>query len=174
MPENKIYPFSDENMVYNLATQRYILTPQYVSQELGVNLNITGQTADSTNSSAFATQLLNQASRQVYNYIYEAVQNTQLWTYWLAKTPSVREKLKIMMLAQVEYLQVNGFLPNMSGINQSSGNIMDINKIRGRAKVADTVDQIANQVVLEWGIAMRYSGSVNIYDTCYLNNDGSW
>lgn len=152
------YPYSNNDMKYDYATHRYTLTPECVLRELGLDLGTEANVAGNANPSAFALQALNKISRQVYNYIYETASDTAEWEKLLAVTPSVRDKLKRMMLAQLEYVSNAGYAPNTSGINRTTGQMMDVNLLRGRVKVADEVEQIANQTVAEWGVCMRYLG----------------
>lgn len=168
MNEQIIFPFSDEFMEYNYHTHKYILTPKCVLDSLGISLETQLNTAGNANPSMMANMYLIQISNEVYNYLYEYVQNTQYWTFVYAKAPSLRDKFKQMMLDQVMYSITNGFLSNYSGVNIAKGTVIDGKVLRGAMRMANSVTIIANQVVAEIGVAMTYSGSFN------LLNNGQW
>jgi hypothetical protein len=156
------HPFNDDSMEYEKSIHGYVLTPQAVLRELGIDLAAAGNIVGSANPSAYISRKLRENSRTVYRYLKENSIDTQLWARVLAKAPSVRDMIKEMLLGQIEYEYSTGYSAIMSGINPTTGAIMDITAIRGRAKIAPIVEELANdEIVPEIGVCLRYIGHLN-------------
>lgn len=87
------YPLSDDAMVYDYTKHRYILTPEYVLNNLGIDLyeKMGGKRTVNT-TTAINVLLDNRISFKIYSAIY-AHQDKQLMEYILAKSPSARKVL---------------------------------------------------------------------------------
>lgn len=95
------YPLSDDSMVYDYTKHRYILTPQYVLNNLGIDLYEKMGGARTVNTTTAINVLLdNRISQKIYAMIY-AHQDKQLMEYVLAKSPSAR---KVLLEAMSEQL----------------------------------------------------------------------
>lgn len=143
------YPYNDEKMIYDYTLHRYILQEKFVQEELGINMNEVNAGAD-MNPSNLGKRLLKQVSNTVYSYIYKQ-RDRQRLEYDLAKVPSLRPMILEMLLSQTLYMFTNGVLQNYSGVNVKNGTAMDINALRGRAKVSDDVEIICQNIIPELG-----------------------
>ena len=92
------YPKSDDAMVYDFTKHRYILTPQYVLNNLGIDLYEKMGGARTVNTTTAINVLLdNRISFKIYSAIY-AHQDKQLMEYILAKfinTPDNQSQLLV-------------------------------------------------------------------------------
>ena len=95
------YPKSDDAMVYDFTKHRYILTPQYVLNNLGIDLYEKMGGARTVNTTTAINVLLdNRISFKIYSAIY-AHQDKQLMEDILAKSPSARKVLLEAMSNQL-------------------------------------------------------------------------
>ena len=154
------YPYDDQYMVYNHNLHRYVLTENCVHDELGEKFDL--DTTGDTNPSTLPDRILKRISGTVYRYLYENVWNRDTLEYYLAKIPSLRETIKEMLTEQTLYVLRNGFIEDYSGVNISKGTAMDINQLRGRAKVAPAVEDLAYQTVPELGHSLKFAGPLPI------------
>lgn len=152
------FPYDDEIMRYDYNTHRYVLTEQGVLTELGENLDtILNATADA-NPSTLAQRILKRVSDTVYRYIYRDTMNEEWLEYILATYPPLREIVKEMLQAQLLYMLMNGDIGLYSGVNIAKGQIMDIDKLRGRARIANDVEDLALQSIPGLGYCLKYVG----------------
>lgn len=152
------YPYSDQTMTYDFKRHQYVLTTQGVFLELGENLDTYFPTGSDSNQSTRAKRLLERISRKVYNYIYQDSMNASWLEFELAKQPFLRERIKDMLIYQLEYFLVNGDPTLNSGVNIDKGSAMDINQLRGRVKVADDTEILANEIIPQLGRSIKYLG----------------
>ena len=152
------YPFDDEIMTYDYITHRYVLTERGVFNELGVNLDAILNASGDANPSALATRILKRASETVYLWLYKDSWNAQWLEYVLATLPSLRATVKEMLQSQLLYMLANGDLGLYSGVNIAKGQAMNIADLRGRARIAPEVEDLAMQTVPELGYCLKYTG----------------
>lgn len=154
------YPLDGEDMIYDYNAHRYVLTENCVLRELGENLElILNATADAS-PSTLAARFLRRVSQVVYSYLYRYTQSEAWLEYILATYPPLRARVKEMLQAQTLYMLMNGDLGLMSGVNVAKGHAMDINALRGRARVAPEVEDLAGQFVPGLGYALNYVGEL--------------
>lgn len=156
---NIIYPFNDNTMTYDNVTHRYILTPEFVLAQTGINLNQVLNPAFSVEQQQLAQQWLNQISHDLYMWVYEQNANNVVQEFWLACIPTLREYIRDAMLQQVLYVLKNGDLNMYSGVNLKSGQIMD-KRLLVQVAVAPNAQRELNRIVPELGIAITYSGYI--------------
>lgn len=156
--QNNVYPFSDEMMIYDMNMHKYVLTEKYVLAELGEDLSVLLNTGGDVNPSTLPKRVLKRVSNSVYNYIYEYVWSSDFTERLMALYPPLRDRIKSMLIAQLQYVLDNGFVNHYSGINMAKGTALDINVLRGRAKVADEVEQLAAQIVPGLGRSLLFAG----------------
>lgn len=130
------FPYDDEIMKYDYSAHRYVLTVDGVLHELGTDLKQRLNPGDDANPSALAARFLAQVSRVVYNAIYKYTQDEAVMEYLLAVYPPLRARIKEMLQAQLLYMLVNNDLGLFSGVNVAKGTVMDINALRGEARIA--------------------------------------
>lgn len=152
------YPFDDETMTYDYITHRYVLTERNVFNELGENLDAILNASGDGNPSALASRILKRVSQTVYLWLYEDSWNSQWLEYVLATLPPLRGIVKEMLQSQLLYMLANGDLGLYSGVNIAKGQAMNINDLRGRARIAPEVEDLAMQTVPELGYCLKYAG----------------
>ena len=151
------FPHSGEDMEYKPhPTARYVLTPEYVKTMLGIDLSARGM-AVGANPSAYATRMLDRASRKVYRYCLAASMDTELLRLILAKAPSCRELLRDMMLAEVEF--------------ESAGN-SPFSEDKNKRISYETAELANDMIIPEIGTVLRYSGKLNLFNQHWLQ--GEW
>lgn len=158
--ESKKYPYDDEIMTYDYTNHRYVLTPQGVFEQFGYNLEVILDNGSPTDPRTRADRLLKKVSQSVYLWLYECTMNRDWLEFILATYPPLRDWVREMLQAQLEYVLDNNFVNDFSGVNIAKGNTVDINWLRGRVKVADQVEQIANQFVPGLGYTLTYRGQL--------------
>ncbi len=157
---NQRYPFDDGVMKYDYNMHRYVLTEQGVLRELGENLKVILNKSGDANPSTLAERFLNRVSQVVYTWLYKDSMNEAWIEYLLAKFPSLRPRIKEMLQAQTLYMLMNGDLGLMSGVNVAKGQAMDINALRGRARIAPEVEDLSKQIIPELGYCLKYAGAL--------------
>ncbi len=158
--EDKKYPYDDEIMTYDYKTHRYVLTKQGVFTELGEDLDVILDNTLVADVTKKSQRVLDKVSQSVYFYLYQDAMNRDWLEYILATYPPLRDWVKQMLQAQLEYVLENNFVNDFSGVNIAKGHTIDINWLRGRVKVADQVEQIANQFVPGLGYCLKYCGQL--------------
>lgn len=147
--------YNDDKMTYNELTHRYELTEAAIFNAYGDNLNtIFGDSPDVNTKAAF----LKDVSAQVYGGILDHSQSPDYIEYILAMDTTLRNLVLQMLLAQAKYMLNGGNVAAFSGINLAKGQWIDIDKLRGDARVAVEVVDIASRILPGYGHALIYSG----------------
>lgn len=108
MPEHKVYPYSDEYMIFDAVTNRYVLTKQYVRDVLAIDLDTRINDRTTINPQAMKNRLLRLASNHVYNFIHEHNVNTAAQDYLIAHCPALRPIIRDAMGEQLTYILQSG------------------------------------------------------------------
>lgn len=146
---------NDENMTYNLLTHRYELTEKAIFDAYGENLNTYfGDSPDVNTKTAF----LKDVSAQVYGWILGHSQSPDYIEYILAMDTTLRPLILQMLLAQAKYMLNGGNVAAFSGINLAKGQWIDTDKLRGNARVAVEVVDIASRILPGYNHALIYAG----------------
>ena len=69
--DERVYPLSDMDMVYDYENHFYVLTPQYINKALGTNLSEVLEMTDVTNEAEMPKLWLKRVSRLVYEKLYQ-------------------------------------------------------------------------------------------------------
>lgn len=104
------YPYSDEYMIFDEATNRYVLTEKYVLDELGIDLSERVNERNAINQQIAVKRVLKQVSNQIYNYIHEHCISDALRDCVMYKCPSARPILQEAMSEQFLYIAQKGDL----------------------------------------------------------------
>lgn len=144
------FPYDDEYMTYDYRTHRYVLTEKAVMDDLGENLDVILVNSDPVSRNAF----LRKISRTVYGYIKDQSSSYEFIEYILAKDGRLRDTIKDMLISQVEYTLLGGAIADYSGVNLAKGQFPDIWKMRGDAKVSDTVVTEAFKILPDYGFSL--------------------
>ena len=152
-----ITPYNDETMTYDMDTHQYVLTLDYVKNELGIDLPSRLNTAESDDPQMAAQYVLKQVSNEVYSYIYAHNTNALAQEYYACKLESSRVVIRKAMIEQLSYELISGALANFSGVNVKTGLIMDRKGIE-RAIIGFNAKKALDGVIPEIGIALTYQG----------------
>lgn len=158
--DNQKYPYDDEIMRYDYNTHRYVLTERGVLSELGENLDLILNATGDANPSSLAERFLKRVSQVVYTTLYRNSQGEEFLEYILATYPQLRARVKEMLQAQTLYMLMNGDIGLMSGVNVAKGQAMDIDALRGRARIAPEVEDLSNAVIPGMGFSLSYLGAL--------------
>ena len=140
------YPYSDEYMTFDEATNRYILTPKYVLDKIGVDLEGSLNERNAINPQIMAQRFLTEVSDDIYEYIHSHNVNTAKQDYLIANIPSLRPIIQKAMDQQFMYSRLNGIL----GYSVEK----EVQAQRICPKAVDTL----LQVVPEIGVSILYTG----------------
>lgn len=156
----KKFPDSDEIMTYDYVNHRYVLTKKGVLEQLGEDLDVILNAQGDANPSTLADRVLRKVSQTVYLYLYQDTMSKDWLEYILATYPPLRDTVREMLQAQLMYVLVNGFVSDYSGVNIAKGHTIDPNYLRGRARIAPEVEDLANQFIPGLGYTLKYCGAL--------------
>ncbi len=145
------YPFSDQDLIYDLKSHKYVLTQSCVLNELGVDLNVKYKGKSGT-----VPILLKRISDIVYAHIHKHNVNTQMQDFIIAKTKSGREIIKEAMLNQLLYVLMIGDLT------------MSTDKAKREIAIDFTTEETLLKIIPEIGTTILYTGSL-----CYCAKDNT-
>lgn len=163
MANNITYPYDDEDMIYDYAAHRYVLTQSGVAAQLGIVLQTTIQrTPIDSNPSLAGERFLNFISRHLYGYIYRNIPtaNRNVIEYVLAKCPEVRGIVKQAMLNEVEYVLSEGAFWNKSGINILKGAAMDLSTLRDTRVISYDTEALLYSPIPSLPYPLLYRGVI--------------
>lgn len=134
------YPYDDDFMTYDHATNRYILTLQDVAQNLGVDLE-----SRIKYTNAIST-LLNRVSLKIYAFIHTHNVDNNYQDYIIAKTEAGRKIIKEAMEEQLLYFLAVGDLSR------------SIHEEERRISIDQTAIEVLTQPIPEIGCSILYCG----------------
>lgn len=169
--DEKTYPLSDGLMTYDYINHRYVLTKSGVLSQLGEDLEVILNDAGDANNTSLANRVLAKVSQTVYLYLYKDSMNSDWLEFILAVHPPLREWVREMLQAQLLYVLQNGFVSDYSGVNIARGQAMDINTLRGRARISPEVEDIAMRSIPGLGYCLKYLGALPSVP-CYAYHRG--
>ena len=140
-------PYSDELMTYDAVTKRYILT-EYALSSNGMTIRERLSRKRGTPVSEIINRLTRRISELVYNYIHQFNVANNAQDELIAKSETLRDIIYRAMVAQAEYLLMNG----------------DLSRSVDREKRAVAIDfsakDILTTVVPELGFPITYTGYI--------------
>jgi hypothetical protein len=138
MPE--IYPFNDENLVYDFDSHQYIITYNGVLNGLGEDLYEYNMDVPA------AAKFLERISKQVYRFIYQHVKySATRWVeYRLAKEEELRDVVFEAILGQVEYYLASAgpLVAMQTGVSIEKSKVIPLEELRGNRKIAESTEMI--------------------------------
>lgn len=139
------YPYSDDNMKFDVLEQKYVLTEHAL-----INNGIDIRTRLSHNKMANATLVINRILKRVseiiYNYIHTFNNDNKTQDELIAHIPSLRNIIYNAMLNQAEYFLYKGDLSRSADRN-----------LRMLA-IDETAKEYLNTTVQEIGVPITYAG----------------
>lgn len=142
------YPYSDNFMIFDEESKRYVLTNEYVRQRLGIDLLNGANERDFANAEIAVKHFLEEVSDDIYNFIHAHNVNTEKQDYLIENIPSLRSIMQKAMGQQVIYSRMNGMLAYSS------------DKEKQFMAVCPKAKQTLLQVVPEIGISILYTGVI--------------
>lgn len=143
--DNKTFPYSDEIMIFDVASGRYILTEKALL-ESGTDLREMLGGNDTVNADIVIRRLLRQTSQMIYNFIHSHSVHNGAQDMLIAKHPHLRPIIYNALLSQAEYLIMNGD-PSKS---------LDVN-VR-RLAIDEMAKETLSQIIPGLGYSILYSG----------------
>lgn len=129
------YPYSDTRMRYDMSAHRYVLKEEHVLEKMNIDLRDVLNTSASADVGEAVKVFLGRISSEVYGFIYRTVAHRYSTERMLAKDAEAREMLLRAMEEQLLYVLQNGDLGAFSGVNVSSGTVVDRASMR-KAEIA--------------------------------------
>ena len=113
----------DDDMVYDLAHHRYVITEKYIWETYGENLD--QFFSESYNPEVDKKVFLDRCSRELYAYIYSYNVFTKPEKEYILALPANREGIKEAMGEFVYTIMMNGTDPNVFYKNSETNYILD-------------------------------------------------
>ena len=104
------YPYSDEYMIFDEDTKRYVLTPKYVYDKIGVDMEASLKERAAINPQILAQRFLTEVSDDIYDFIHEHSVYNARQDCLIATVPSLRQIMQKAMEQQFVYSRLNGLL----------------------------------------------------------------
>lgn len=142
------YPYSDEYMVFDEKTNRYVLTAKYILDAYGIDLQSIVNDRNAINPQAMSERVLRMVSNAVYNEIHKYNVNTQVQDQMITYVPSARDKIQRAMAEQFLYFMENGDL-SRSTLPEKRALSFDKNALA-----------VLEEVLPELGISLLYTGYI--------------
>lgn len=141
-------PYSDDKMVYNFEAHRYVLTEEYCSNQLNVNIAEVLNTAGVADIANAPERFLDRISRIIYSYIYSINAFKYETERKIAQTEQCRKPLMNAMGEQVLYTLNNGDFTAIAGVNAQTGATLDKKALRGAEIAPLSKDELINSGIV--------------------------
>ena len=159
---------SDNYCVYNKSEHRYVLTRDYVLEQLNIDLCDVLNTSGNVSDVAKMPEIvLDRVSRQIYGYVYKASAYVCERERELALNDKHRPHLVAAMAEQLTYILNNGDVSAFSGVNPLNGMTVDPTRMR-LAEIAP----IARDILEGRGIISRRIYPMPYVDEPTYDKDG--
>ena len=140
-----MYPLTDDFMIFDNETQRYILTEKDVNINLGINI------LERLKNPNTLKAILKQVSNQIYMFIHKHSNNNDLQDYVISHTEKGRKIIKEAMEQQLIYYLAVG----------------DLSKSTDEKKRALAIDMVAQETLMQTIPEIRtsicYTGNIRWY-----------
>ena len=141
----KTYPYSDDYMVYDKITGRYVLT-EAAFIEFGYDIRSQIIDGGMASPEQIIKGFFRTVSDTVYGYIHKFSANNMRQDTLIRKVPSLRPIIMQAMIYQAAYMYLNG-------------NLLLSTKPEERERaIDDTCIEMLNQTVPEIGTSILYTG----------------
>lgn len=139
---NSTYPLTDALMQFDEESGRYVLTEEALVQN-GTDLRARLSYTNTPNVTGIITRHLNRVSDVIYDYIHSYSMNNITQDKYIAKIPTLRRYIYKAMLAQSEYMLLNGDL-TQSPDPRDRANAIDYN---AKAVLETVVPEIGRSIL---------------------------
>ena len=160
-----VYPLSDVEMVYDYKRHIYVLTPEYINQEFGINLAEVLEFTDMTNPADAPIIWLRRVSKYVYEKIYSTSSDRNLKEFCLAKDGYWRRFIKDWLGEMALYMLNNGDVGLQAGVNFNTNTSNKLYENRG--------DRLYPPLMLQsmWSSGVLYLGNTRYFGTFSYEED---
>lgn len=131
-----IQPYSDDYLIFNENTNRYVLTEKNLQENYGVVMQ----------ANAGVQGILNMVSIQIYNYIHKHNNDNQKQDLMIACTDTGRKIINDAMCMQFLYIKQSGYLSRST------------DKDKRALAIDEDAKDILMQVIPEFGCSVLYCG----------------
>lgn len=136
-----IAPYSDDYLIYNENTGRYVLTAKNLLENYGINLQV------AVKDNAVGVQgILNMVSISVYNYIHKHNIDNFKQDAMIACTETGRKIINDAMCMQFLYIKQAGYLSRST------------DKEKRALAIDEDAKETLSQVIPEFGCSVLYCG----------------
>lgn len=142
------YPYSDEYMIFDENTHRYVLTPKYVFDKMGIDLEQAINERNGINPQVLINRFLEETTDDIYEFIHAHNVNTKKQDMFIAICPSLRPIIQKALDQQLMYSRLNGLLGYSADKGKHTQRICP--------KAIDTL----GQMVCELGHSILYTGVI--------------
>ncbi len=147
-----ILPYTDNHLIYDYENHMYNITPEYMLDEYGINLNDVLEDSGMISPADLPKMWLKRVSNLVYNRIYLSG-NMYGKEYVLAKDGNFRRLIKFWLGEQALYMLNSGDIGMQSGISFERGTSNELYQIRGDRMYSPLMIQsMLNTGILYMGI----------------------
>ena len=161
--DTSVFPYNDNDMVYDLDLRQYLLTVSGIKNLLGYDIET------DMGSTELANYFCIEISDIIYNHIYSytRVRQVDYKRYMIAKDEDLREIFKRILLAQTRYAIKSGanLLGDMHGVNIERSKAININQLRGAIEISSQAQKMLTQT------GLLYTGYQYISD---ITDDGTF
>ena len=140
------YPYSDEYMIFDEDAQRYILTPTYALEKLGLNLDAEVNERNAVASQIAVKGILNRISSKIYNFIHKHCISDMLRDAVIHKTATARKYIMQAMSDQLFYEKLKG---DMS---------ISTDKEKRAFAIDENAKAVLERIIPEVGYSLLYTG----------------
>lgn len=145
MPEEKIYPFDDDYMVFDKLTGQYVLTEKAL-MDRGINIRARLSETAAVSPETVVSMLVHTASDMIYQFIHEHNVDNAAQDFFIATCPQARPVIFRAMLHQAVYIC-------------NVGNLYLSTKDEERGKAIDKLaESTLGNVIPGLGVSLLYAG----------------
>lgn len=151
MKEAAYRPQSDGQMEYDANRHKYTLTPEYVLDDLGIDLDAVLADGNAADRGRNPGIFLHRVSEQIYGAIYKATPFRYSMERWLALTPKRRNTLRDAMAEQVLYILQNGDISAYTGVDAVSFAAIDRQRMEQARIAPGAMDLLISSGIIRLG-----------------------
>lgn len=141
-----VYPYNDEEMVFDELLGQYVLTPK-CAERLGINLEGRLRQKGAVNAELVARNVMAEVSNMIYEYMHRYVADEGLQDWAIATIPALRPLIKRALEAQFKYYMQVGNLSR------------SVDENKRKLAIDETAKSILRRNVPELGHSLLYSGN---------------
>lgn len=107
MADNKVYPYSDEYMIFDENSRKYYITPAQLDR-MAVNLRAELSAVNTADAAIYINFAIERATDMVYGFIHDYNADNVYQDYLISNVPSIRPIIQHAISMQAVYNYMNG------------------------------------------------------------------